>query len=487
MRLADMTLAFPALLLLIAVVAAFGPSLLTLFLALGVLGWAPVARVLRSQVLSLRRLDYIDAARALGCRRRRILLVHVLPACSSTLWVLFSMGMAGAIIAEGSLSFLGLGAQPPQPSWGTLIRDGFGYLRTRSLVDPDPGPVHGPGGARLQPAGRRPARSAGSGGRRATGPRDRGGEAMSAQRRGPGAPGTSAAGRRRWEALAQAEGLDPRRHPWCWDAQGRLLLRPGRALVAAQRLAAAEPGALELLALRGGATGRIAASRSSLRRHPAHAAEQISQLRLGDPFLVWHWNEERTWCLGAGEDGYPGWLRAWHLVLGEGPPPQRVVRTRSSRALSAPAPGADTLLDLSFGTRLAPSGRARAGYLPWRLPDGRPAWTPVADLAPWPDRRGETAARAALLERGLALCGLPYEWGGASSAGLDCSGLVQVLLGQSGSPRAPRCGLAGCLGPPAAAGRPRRLATRGSALLRRAPDRPCGDPGAKREAAACER
>lgn len=139
MRLADMTLAFPALLLLIAVVAAFGPSLPTLFLALGVLGWAPVARVLRSQVLSLRRQDFVEAARALGCRRRRILLYHLLPACSGTLWVLFSMGMAGAIIAEGSLSFLGLGAQPPQPSWGTLIRDGFGYLRSAPWLTLIPG------------------------------------------------------------------------------------------------------------------------------------------------------------------------------------------------------------------------------------------------------------------------------------------------------------------------------------------------------------
>lgn len=139
MRLADMTLAFPALLLLIAVVAAFGPSLVTLFLALGLLGWAPVARVLRSQVLSLRRLDYIEAARALGCSRRRILLRHILPGCASTLLVLFSMGMASAIIAEGSLSFLGLGAQPPQPSWGTLIRDGFGYLRSAPWLTLIPG------------------------------------------------------------------------------------------------------------------------------------------------------------------------------------------------------------------------------------------------------------------------------------------------------------------------------------------------------------
>lgn len=139
MRLADMTLAFPALLLLIAVVAAFGPSLLTLFLALGVLGWAPVARVLRSQVLALRRQDFVEAARALGCSRRRILLRHILPNCRATLLVLFSMGMASAIIAEGSLSFLGLGAQPPQPSWGTLIRDGFGYLRSAPWLTLIPG------------------------------------------------------------------------------------------------------------------------------------------------------------------------------------------------------------------------------------------------------------------------------------------------------------------------------------------------------------
>ncbi len=139
MRLADMTLAFPALLLLIAVVAAFGPSLLTLFLALGLLGWAPVARVLRSQVLSLRRQDFVEAARALGCSRRRIILRHILPGCGSTLLVLFSMGMASAIIAEGSLSFLGLGAQPPQPSWGTLIRDGFGYLRSAPWLTLVPG------------------------------------------------------------------------------------------------------------------------------------------------------------------------------------------------------------------------------------------------------------------------------------------------------------------------------------------------------------
>ena len=141
MRAADLTLAFPALLLLIAVGAAFGPSLFTLFLALGVLGWAPVARVIRSRVLVIRRMEFVEAAHATGAGTLRILFLHVLPGCTGTFLVLFSMGLATAIIAEGSLSFLGLGAQPPTASWGTLIRDGFGYLRTAPWLTLVPGLV----------------------------------------------------------------------------------------------------------------------------------------------------------------------------------------------------------------------------------------------------------------------------------------------------------------------------------------------------------
>jgi len=255
---------------------------------------------------------------------------------------------------------------------------------------------------------------------------------MSAATRLPEPPRGLAALRRRWEAIAKAEDLDPRREPWCWDADGRLLLRSGRALAAARRLAAAHPGALRLVALRAESIWRVSASHSALRRQPAHAAEQISQLRVGDPFTVWHWDAERTWCLGAGEDGYPGWLRAWHLSAGGGPSPRRVVCARSSRALAAPTPAAAVVMDLSFGTRLASAGAARSGHLPWCLPDGRRVWTPLADLGAWPGRRREDAARAALLERGLALLGLPYEWGAASSSGVDCSGLVQLLLASLG-------------------------------------------------------
>lgn len=244
----------------------------------------------------------------------------------------------------------------------------------------------------------------------------------------------TASERRAWERLAAAEGLDPRREPWCWHPAGRLLLRSARA----QRLATALGGDLADAAIhaRRAETWQVSASRCALRQGPAHSAEQISQLRLGDRFRVWHWDAAREWAWGAGEDGYPGWLRAWHLRPGAPPPPTRVVCARWSRALVAPSADAAPLLDLSFGTRLAPAGRPQAGYLPWQAPDGRRAWTALADLAPWPLRTPGGAA-GELLGRGRALLGVPYEWGGASSAGLDCSGFVQLLFGSLGR-RLPR-------------------------------------------------
>jgi ABC-type dipeptide/oligopeptide/nickel transport system permease subunit len=124
MRLADVTLAFPTLLLLIALVAALQPSLTVVFLTIGLVGWAGMARLVRGQVLVVRELEYVQAMRALGARNPRIIARHVLPAVIAPVLIAATLGVAAAIMAEAALSFLGLGVQPPTPSWGAMIADG---------------------------------------------------------------------------------------------------------------------------------------------------------------------------------------------------------------------------------------------------------------------------------------------------------------------------------------------------------------------------
>ncbi len=128
MRATDLLLAFPSLLLLIAVAAAFGGSLAAVFLTLGLAGWGGTARLVRSQVLVVREEGYVAAAHALGLPQARLLLRHVLPNCLGPVVVSFTLGVATAILAEASLSFLGLGAQPPAPSWGSMAQHGVEYL-----------------------------------------------------------------------------------------------------------------------------------------------------------------------------------------------------------------------------------------------------------------------------------------------------------------------------------------------------------------------
>jgi peptide/nickel transport system permease protein/oligopeptide transport system permease protein len=139
MRLADVTLAFPTLLLLIAVSAAVRPSLFVIFILIGVVGWAGMARLVRSQVLLLRNAEYVQAARALGARDRRILWRHLLPNVRAQVIVAATLGIAGAIMAEAALSFVGLGAQPPTPSWGAMVADGRELLRVAPWVSFAPG------------------------------------------------------------------------------------------------------------------------------------------------------------------------------------------------------------------------------------------------------------------------------------------------------------------------------------------------------------
>jgi peptide/nickel transport system permease protein/oligopeptide transport system permease protein len=139
MRLADITLAFPTLLLLIAIAAAVNPSLLVVFVVIGAVGWAAMARLVRSQVLVLRGADYVTAARALGAPDRRLLFRHLLPNVRAQVIVAATLGAAGAMMAEAALSFVGLGVKPPTPSWGSMVADGRDLLRVAPWVSVVPG------------------------------------------------------------------------------------------------------------------------------------------------------------------------------------------------------------------------------------------------------------------------------------------------------------------------------------------------------------
>jgi peptide/nickel transport system permease protein len=127
-RVIDLFLAFPGILLAIALAGVMGPGIDNLVIALSVVGWVGYARLVRAQVLSLKRREHVTAALALGSSRRFIVLRHLLPLCLAPLIVEASVGVAAVVVAEAGLSFLGLGVQPPQPSWGSMIRDGTGYL-----------------------------------------------------------------------------------------------------------------------------------------------------------------------------------------------------------------------------------------------------------------------------------------------------------------------------------------------------------------------
>ena len=141
MRLVDVLLAFPGILLAIAMAAALGPSLGNVILALVVLGWTDYARLVRAEVLAVSRREHVEAARALGQDDLRIVARPVLPLLAAPLVVQATFSMAGAVVAEAGLSFLGLGIQPPAPSWGAMLSEG------RSFVMIAPHLVLFPGGA----------------------------------------------------------------------------------------------------------------------------------------------------------------------------------------------------------------------------------------------------------------------------------------------------------------------------------------------------
>jgi peptide/nickel transport system permease protein len=139
MRLADMMIAFPSLLLAMVVMYTLGANLFNIFIALALVGWAGVARVVRSQTLALKEKEFIEAARANGTTQSTVMAHHIFPNVVPTLIVLFSLSIPDAIMWESSLSFLGVGVQPPAASWGLLVSTGKDYLFQAPMFAVAPG------------------------------------------------------------------------------------------------------------------------------------------------------------------------------------------------------------------------------------------------------------------------------------------------------------------------------------------------------------
>jgi peptide/nickel transport system permease protein len=129
MRFTDVMLAFPGLLLAVALVAVLRPSVWTIFVVIGLVSWTGVARVIRSEVLSLRERDFVLAARAMGGSHVRILVRHVLPNALPTIVVIAALSTSGTILLDAGLSFLGIGVPPPTPTWGRMIQEATSYYR----------------------------------------------------------------------------------------------------------------------------------------------------------------------------------------------------------------------------------------------------------------------------------------------------------------------------------------------------------------------
>jgi peptide/nickel transport system permease protein len=128
MRLVDIMLCFPTFFLILAVIAMLEPSIWYIMIIIGLTGWMGVARLVRAEVLSLRERDFVQAARALGASDARIIFRHILPNALSPVLVSATLGVAGAILTESALSFLGIGVQPPTPSWGNILTSGKDYI-----------------------------------------------------------------------------------------------------------------------------------------------------------------------------------------------------------------------------------------------------------------------------------------------------------------------------------------------------------------------
>ncbi len=128
MRVADIVMSFPTMLLAMVVMYTLGGGTANVFLTMVLVGWAAVARVVRAETLKLKESEYVEAARIIGVRQARVILRHILPNCLPTVIVLFTLEIPSSILTESSLSFLGMGVQPPNASWGLMVSDGREFL-----------------------------------------------------------------------------------------------------------------------------------------------------------------------------------------------------------------------------------------------------------------------------------------------------------------------------------------------------------------------
>jgi len=128
MRMVDIMLCFPAFFLILAIITFLEPSIWYIMMVIGLTGWMGVARLVRAETLSIREMDYILAARCIGCSNTRIIFRHIFPNAVSPVLVSATLGIAGAILTESALSFLGIGVQPPTPSWGNILTSGKDYI-----------------------------------------------------------------------------------------------------------------------------------------------------------------------------------------------------------------------------------------------------------------------------------------------------------------------------------------------------------------------
>ncbi len=160
MRLTDVAFSIPSLPLLIILSSFSNSAIPAMVLIIGLLSWMPTARVVRSIVLSIKATDFVMAARTLGVRNRRIIWRHILPNAMAPIIVAATLGVGGAIIIESSLSFLGLGVQPPTPSWGNMLQDAQSTMATKPWLTIFPGLAILITRALRELPGRRPARRA---------------------------------------------------------------------------------------------------------------------------------------------------------------------------------------------------------------------------------------------------------------------------------------------------------------------------------------